>query len=97
MKSYIESKVKVEEAARRLSVFPTAQEVIVKRRLQEDYCSKEAACLRRPEADDAQSTVEGAVLFIGCLEDEEKEDVLSRLHDGDAKEREEAISRLREE
>jgi len=96
-REYHETTVKIYEAARQKSVFPTIQEVIDKRRAQESYCLKFAGCLRRAGVDDAQAAVEGALAFTNCIEDEEKEEVISRLQDADAKEKEEVISRLRDE
>jgi uncharacterized protein YnzC (UPF0291/DUF896 family) len=94
-REYAEAMVKNGEAARQKSTFLTIQEVVEKRRLQETYCLKFSACLRPAGVDDARAALEGAIHFTKCIDDEEEEDVLSRLRDADAKEREQAISRLR--
>jgi hypothetical protein len=66
------------------------ERTIAGRRLEEDYCLKVVACERRPGADDALN-------FVRCIDDEDKERVLSHLHDGSDAERQEAIARLKDE
>ena len=66
------------------------ERTIAGRRLEEDYCLKVVACERRAGGEDALN-------FVRCIDDEDKERVLSHLHDGSDTERQEAITRLKAE
>lgn len=95
MQEYAEETTKIYEKARQKSVFPTIDEVIDRQRSQESFCLKFSACLIPSVVSNTGAAVEGAMVFIKCVNDEEDEDVVGRLRDGDAKERDDAISRLR--
>jgi hypothetical protein len=69
------------------------EETVAGRRLEEGFCLKVVACERRAGGTD----MEDAVHFIGCIDNEDKEHVLSNLEDGTDAERREAISRLKDE
>lgn len=66
---------------------------IAGRRLEEGFCLKVVACEKRAGG----TELEDAVNFNRCIDNEDKERVLSNLQDGDDAERQEAISRLKEE
>jgi hypothetical protein len=70
--------------------FFSIERTIAGRRLEEDYCLKVVACERRTGGEDALN-------FVRCIDDEDKERVLSHLHDGSDAERQEAITRLKDE
>jgi hypothetical protein len=69
------------------------ERTIAGRRLEEDYCLKAVACERRAGGSD----MEDALNFVRCIDDEDKERVLSHLQDGSDAERQEAITRLKDE
>jgi hypothetical protein len=94
VRKYNAAKVQAFEAARQASALKTVQEIVSERRLQEAYCQKVAACRGRSSADEAVAATIRTLAFTTCIEDEEKEEVLDRLKDGDAKELKDAISRL---
>jgi hypothetical protein len=68
-------------------------ETVAARRLEEGFCLKVVSCERRAGG----TGMEDAVHFISCIDNEDKERVLSNLHDGSDAERQEAISRLKDE
>jgi hypothetical protein len=91
---YNAAKVQADEIGRRTSPLKTVQEIVNERRLLEAYCLKVAACPGRPNADATGAAMLGALAFTNCIEDEEEDEVLERLKNGDEKELKDAISRL---
>lgn len=73
----------------------TVEYVILKRRMLEGYCLKVAGCTERARAGAGTANIEANFAFAQCIEDEEKENVLSRLANGDRQERDEAIAHLK--